>query len=102
MKMKKIPARAKPYKRTPEFTEQTVPAGLVGRHSTIQGVWAMIHVTEGNLVYRILEPAIEEYLLEPARPGIVEPQTPHQVQLVGPVRFYVEFHRMDPEAPEGR
>jgi len=99
MKMKKIPARAKPYKRTPEFTEQTVPVGLVGRHKTMPEVWGMIHVTEGSLVYRILEPDIEEHLLEPARPGIVEPQVPHQVQIVGPVRFYVEFYRMDPDTP---
>ena len=98
MKMKKIPAEAKPYK-TPEFTEQTIPAGLVGRHSTMPEVWGMIRVTEGSLVYRILEPDIEEYLLERARPGIVEPQRPHQVQIVGPVRFYVEFYRMGPDAP---
>jgi len=91
--VKKIPAQAKPYKRPPEFTEQTVPAGLVGRHNTMQEVWAMIHVVEGRLLYRILEPEREEHLLDPTHPGIVEPQTPHQVQIVGPIRFYVEFHR---------
>src|SRR5439155_25169737 len=98
-KTTKIPAGAKPYKRTPEFTEQTVPMGLGSRHKTMPEVSGTIHVTEGSLVYRILEPDIEEHPLEPARPGIVEPQVPHQVQIVGPVRFYVEFYRMDPDTP---
>lgn len=89
--MKELPATAKPYKRTPEFTEQNVPAGLLGRHHTAPQVWGRIHVIEGSVVYRILEPAIEEHLLDPEHPGMVEPQIPHQVQIVGPVRFYVEF-----------
>lgn len=96
MGMKELPTTAKPYKRTPEFTEQSVPAGLLGRHNTAPEVWGRIHVTEGSIVYRILEPEIEEHLLDSEHPGIVEPQIPHQVQIVGPVRFYVEFLRIDP------
>src|SRR6185295_16850462 len=33
-----------PYNRTPEFTEESVPAGLRSDHSTKAGVWAKIIV----------------------------------------------------------
>jgi tellurite resistance-related uncharacterized protein len=92
--MKSLPDNARSYKSTPEFTDQTVPGGLLGRHSTAQGVWGIIHITEGRLLYRILEPETSEYLLDPGQPGVVEPEIPHQVEIIGPVRFYVEFHRL--------
>jgi hypothetical protein len=50
-------------------------------------------VLEGSLRYRILEPALEEHVLTPGRPGIVEPGVPHEVEPLGNVRFYVEFLR---------
>lgn len=91
--MKSLPAGVEPYKRTPEFTEESVPAALVRRHDTKAGVWGRIHVLEGRMIYRILEPATEEHVLEPGRNGIVEPQVDHQVEMIGPVRFFVEFLR---------
>ena len=36
------------YKRTPEFTEASVPAGLLRRHSTKPGVRACLHVEAGR------------------------------------------------------
>ena len=42
-----------------------------------------------------------EHVLEPGRDGIVEPQVPHEVEPLGPVRFYVEFLREE-SAGEGR
>jgi tellurite resistance-related uncharacterized protein len=76
------------------FTETSVPSGLLGRHRTAPGTWALIHVLEGRLLYRVLDPPSER-ILDPAEPpGVVEPGVPHQVALLGPVRFQVEFHRM--------
>lgn len=95
--MKSLPNDVRSYKRTPEFTEATVPVGLVRRHDTKAGVWARIRVLEGRLTYRILEPEIEEHVLEPGRDGIVEPGIHHQVETTGPVRFFVEFLRARPE-----
>ena len=91
--MKSLPDDVRAYKRTPEFTETTVPAGLERRHNTKAGVWARIHVLEGRMTYRILEPEIEEHVLEPGRDGIVEPEIHHQVEMTEPVRFFVEFLR---------
>ncbi len=56
-------------------------------------MWGRINILEGSLLYRVLEPALEEYVLTPALPGIIEPQARHEVAAIGPVRFCVEFHR---------
>lgn len=92
--MKSLPADVQPYKRTPEFTELTVPAGLLKGHSTKAGVWATIVVLQGSLLYRILEPVVEDVELAPGRLGIVEPTVLHEVALRPGTRFYVEFQRV--------
>ena len=91
--MKSLPPDVFPYKRTPEFTESTVPAGLLRSHNTKDGVWGTIVVLEGTLLYRILEPQVEEILLSSSRCGVVEPTVRHEVVPSAGVRFYVEFHR---------
>ena len=45
-------------------------------------------------LYRILEPEFEEIELSPERPGVVEPEVPHEVEPAkGGVRFRVDFYR---------
>lgn len=91
--MKKMPEGLLAYKRTPEFTETEVPAGLLKAHQTKAEVWGKIVLLEGELLYRILEPEEEEVLLSVMQCGIVEPQVLHTVEPRGKVRFYVEFFR---------
>jgi len=91
--MKQLPADVVAYKRTPEFTEQTVPPGLLHEHQTKASVWAKIVVLEGRLQYTIHEPEHEVVILDAARFGVVEPTMRHEVKPLGAVRFYVEFHR---------
>ena len=86
-----LPADAVPYRRTPVFTEATLPAGLRHRHQTKPGVWALITVLEGRLRLRRLASGAESDL-DPAAPGVVAPEEPHEVEPLGPVRFFVEFH----------
>jgi tellurite resistance-related uncharacterized protein len=93
--MKSLPNDAAPYRRTAEFSESTIPAALLRRHTTKAGVWGRIHVVEGSLRYRVLEPAPAEYILVPGHPGVVEPEVPHEVEPLGSVRFYVEFLRSE-------
>lgn len=80
------------YKRTAEFDETSVPAGLRKNHSTKQGVWGLIQVLSGRLRYRIDGLGGLELLLEPGRQGVVVPEVLHHVEPDGPVRFFVEFH----------
>lgn len=91
--MKALPEGVSRYAETSEFTENTIPANLLRSHRTKAGTWAKIVVLEGRLLYRILEPEIEEIELSPERPGIVEPEAAHEVGAAGRVRFRVEFWR---------
>jgi hypothetical protein len=50
----------------------------------------LIHVVEGRLRYRILDPLSEE-VLTPETPGVVIPTQPHEFEPLGTVRLFVEF-----------
>ena len=92
--MSTLPGGLRCYKRTATFDELTVPTGLLGEHSTKDGVWGLIHVEEGELRYLISDPRREvaEMVLTPASaPGVVEPTILHRVEPVGRVRFHLEF-----------
>ncbi|MCA9491078.1 MAG: DUF1971 domain-containing protein [Myxococcales bacterium] len=91
--MKTLPEDVAVYKQTAEFTEGTIPPGLLRGHTTKAGTWGHIVVLEGRLRYRILEPEVEEHVLDVDHRGVVEPQIPHEVAPLGPVRFRVDFLR---------
>lgn len=94
--MMPIPDGYQPYRRTAEFTAESIPAALLSAHSTKPGVWALIHVTEGRLLYRVLESGSEEILAAGGSPGLVQPEVRHEVAPLGSVRFFVEFYRQPP------
>jgi len=91
--MKKTPDNVSPYKRTPEFDETSIPAGLLHEHTTKASVWGKIVVLEGKLQYTILEPEREVIVLDKDTFGVVEPTIRHEVKPLGHARFYVEFYR---------
>jgi len=88
-----LPENLTAYKKTPEFTESTIPKGLTRAHHTKQGTWALINVQEGKLLYRILEPEMEEVLLSKSLQGVIAPTVKHEVEAQGKVKFLVEFYR---------
>jgi tellurite methyltransferase len=92
-----IPEDFVAYKRTGEFTEQTVPDALRKDHSTKAGVWGKICVAEGKLNYRIPALGVETEL-STGKIGVVLPEVLHSVEPLGSVRFFVEFYR----APDSR
>lgn len=88
------PPSAMPYKRTPSFTEATIPEGLLKDHATKAGTWGLIHVEQGMLRYVVTDtrrPHTERILAADSEPGVVEPTILHHVEPLGPVQFYVEF-----------
>jgi len=94
-----LPDDVRPYRRTEVFTEHSVPKGLLQAHATKSGVWAQIHIVEGNLAYRITDGrrAPKQTILSAGAPaGLVEPTILHEIEALGPVRFYVEFYRREP------
>jgi len=90
--MRELPPSVRPYKVTKTFDEHNVPPGLLRAHRTKRGVWGRILVESGELSYRIVESG-EEHRLTSACPGVIEPEVLHEVALVGPVRFVVEFSK---------
>ncbi|KFG91373.1 Tellurite resistance-like domain-containing protein [Sphingobium herbicidovorans NBRC 16415] len=94
-----LPDGVTPYKRTPTFTEKTIPAGLLNDHHTKDGTWGLIHVEEGQLRYIVTDPRrppSTATLTTETPPGVVEPTILHRVEPLGEVRFHVEFLRTEP------
>lgn len=89
--MKTIPKNLKAYKRTPLFTEESIPAALLNKHNTKAGVWGLINVEEGELEYQIENGG--SYILSASCPGVVEPEVFHHVRPLGKVSFFVEFYQ---------
>ena len=93
MSMRRLPDHVRPYRKTAEFTETTVPDGLLRDHATKPGVWGLIHVAEGRLLYELAGSGDVVELTAGGPPGVVEPEARHKVTPIGAVRFHVEFWR---------
>ena len=93
MSRQRLPGYVRPYRKTPEFTGATVPDGLLRDHATKAGVWGLIHVAEGRLLYEIAGRGEAVELTAGGPPGVVEPEVRHKVTPIGVVRFHVEFWR---------
>lgn len=92
----RLPDGLAPYRRTPIFTDTSVPPALLADHDTKAGTWGLIHVGEGRLRYRVTDPRrapLDLVLTPDSPPGVVEPTIRHHVEPIGPVRFEVEFWR---------
>lgn len=86
------------YKRTPQFTQDTVPKGLLSEHTTKAGTWGVLNIESGALIYRITEPGHEAaHVLGPDKRGVIVAEQPHHISTMGDVSFHIEFYRQ-PEA----
>ncbi len=78
------------YKRTPEFTQDTIPKGLLKNHTTKLGTWGKVHVLQGALLYTPEgQPSTRVHEGETAN---IPPEMLHHVAADGDVRFYVAFY----------
>ncbi len=91
-----LPAGLTAVSRTPVFDESTIPAALRRGHRTAEGVWGVIRVLEGRLLYRMVQPASQQ-VLDPQHCGVIPPARVHEVEPLGPVRFVIEFYADPPE-----
>ncbi len=83
-----------PYKVTSVFDEYSLPAGLRREHRTKPGVWGIIRVLHGQV--RLVK-ANEVSMLTPDQPGLVEPEEPHWVEAIGPIKMQIEFFDRKPD-----
>lgn len=84
-----------PYRSTPIFDQDTLPAALRARHNTKAGVWGVIRVIEGHIKLTYLEPRSEQ-LLDPNTKGLVLPQQQHFVTPIGQVKMQIDFYDHPP------
>lgn len=83
---------SRPYKSTPIFDAETLPAGLRRAHSTKPGVWGVIRVLEGAVCYHVEDGSAAPALLTPSTPGLIHPEQLHHVEPLGAMRMQVEFY----------
>lgn len=86
---------SRPYRTTPVFDAETLPAALRAEHRTKSGVWGVIRVLEGQLRLTFINPPSES-VLTPDTPGLITPAATHYVEPLGPMRMQVEFYDEPP------
>src|SRR5581483_3539756 len=74
---KTLPPGFVAYSRTREFTPETLPDGLKAAHSTKAGTWALLHVLEGQVLYRLEAPGSGEQLAGTGDKVVIEATVPH-------------------------
>lgn len=89
----KLPDGVRLVRTTPDFDEGTVPAGLRSAHRIADGVWGRLVVLSGALEFVVEAEPDDPRRLDAGDAQIIPPGVVHHVDVVGPVRFHVEFHR---------
>lgn len=84
-----------PYRSTPVFDQDTLPAALQREHRTKPGVWGVVRVLEGSLTLTYVDPPSEE-IVSPGKPGLLLPDQPHFVKPVGDMKMQVDFYDEPP------
>ncbi|CAB9510366.1 Domain of unknown function (DUF1971) [Seminavis robusta] len=108
--MKDLPEDVVKYSQVPKngvfsAAGDNIPKGLLKNHSTKDGTWGIIKVTQGKLGYQINgknndETPAEIFELDPETPGIIEPTVFHEVApLTDNVEFVVQFLRLPDTGP---
>jgi tellurite resistance-related uncharacterized protein len=97
--MPELPPLARVYEHSRDFDETNTPKALLERHQLGCGVWGRIVVLEGLLKYEILEGRPGVWILRPDVVGSIAPEVAHRVLPCGPVRFKIEFLKLDKNDP---
>lgn len=80
---------------SPEWTEQTVPQGLLRAHRLAHGTWGRIVVQSGTLRFTMFSEPRFEVVLRPGSDQSIPPTVEHEVRVLGPVRFTIDFFAVD-------
>ena len=77
--------------------QATMPPSLRRAHRVATGTWGLLVVEEGELRFRALTDPRIDMIVGAGASQPLPPDVEHEVEPLGPARFYVEFLR-----PEGR
>lgn len=75
------------------WDELSVPAALRRAHRIPPGVWGRLTVQQGELGLRMETHPTLAVVVRPDASQAIPPEVEHRVELMGPVRFLVEFLR---------
>lgn len=84
-----------PYRSTPVFDQDSLPAALRARHSTKAGVWGMIRILEGEVRFTCLDPE-KETILAAGMSAVLLPEQRHYVTPIGPMKMRIDFYDEPP------
>lgn len=86
-----LPDGLKFARSSPEWDEKTMPAGLRRAHRIAGGMWGRIVVRRGQLRFvAATEPELD-VVVGPDSAQAIPPEVEHEVRLLGPVRFSIDF-----------
>lgn len=94
----RVPASARPARRTPTFTAESLPAGLSREHRTT--VWAELVVLAGSVLF--VDGPGRRVGASPDRRVTIVPDIPHHIEPESDAEFYVQFYEADASAASGR
>ena len=89
-----LPHGLRHYKSTPVFTAKTVPGSLLKSHATKAGVWGLLRVERGRLLF-CLDADVQEkvVVVEHGWSVVIDPGVPHHVEVIdADTAFHIEFH----------
>ncbi len=87
----------KPYRSTPIFTAQSLPAALRKAHNTKAGVWGVLCVLKGSLLYMIEETQESQELHAPQHALITPLQYHYVTPLSDDMEMRVDFYHEKPD-----
>jgi tellurite methyltransferase len=87
-----LPTRVHLVRTSPEWTEQTMPAGLRRRHRLAGGTWGQIRLVEGRLRFSMAsDPPLVRDLGGNESTQAIPPEADHEIEPIGPVKFAIDF-----------
>ena len=87
-----LPVGVEHVRTTPRFDEGSVPAGLLRAHRVAPGAWGVLRVLDGEVTF-VLEDAGARRTLGAGEEQVIQPDTPHHVELGADAAFVVDFYR---------
>ena len=94
-----LPPAAEHVRTTDEFDHHTVPAALRRAHRIAPGVWGVLAVRDGSIRFVFDERPGDGRVVRSGQRHVIPPDEPHHLEVIGPVRLVIEFHRTHEPVP---
>ncbi len=89
----RLPADVVLVRTTDEFTEESIPQALLRAHRVAEGAWGRLVVREGAVEFVFEDDPATRTRLGPGASIVIPPGRFHHVEIIGAVKFVVEFYR---------